>query len=75
MKGQGHRIFTKQSALRKVLRIPGVDLDYLGKNEVIKIGKRANVGNGTLGVLDYLWKKHRIMAIREIGQNWVAIST
>lgn len=71
MKGKGHRTFTRASALALVRRNLGVKIEEIRtrEGELIRmechIVRHDRVGNGTLGVLDYLRKKCNIPTLVE----------
>lgn len=78
MKGKGHRSFTRASALQTVQRNHGVKVEEVRsrEGELLKtecyIMNHARVGNGTLGVLDYLRERCNIQTFVEIRKGkWV----
>ncbi len=80
MKGNGRRVFTRSSALQTVRRNFGVKLQEVlsREGELIRtecyIINHDRVGNGTLGVLDYLRKKHNIQSFVAVAKNkWVLL--
>ena len=72
MKGKGHRTFTRASALAVVRRNPGVQIEEIRtrEGELVRmechIVRHDRVGNGTLGVLDYLKKKCNVPTLVEV---------
>ncbi len=80
MKGNGRRVFTRSSALQTVRRNFGVKIQELHTRdgELIKtecyIINHDRVGNGTLGVLDYLRKNHNIHTFVQVKKDkWVRL--
>lgn len=80
MKVKGHREFTRSSALATVRRNFGMKIETVEGMEgrVIKtecyIINHDKVGNGTLGVLDYLREKHNIQSFVQIRKDkWVQV--
>ena len=76
MKGRCHRTFTRASALALVRRNPGVKIEEIRTREGELTGmecyivRHDRVGNGTLGVLDFLRKKCNIPTLVEVKPKW-----
>jgi hypothetical protein len=64
----GHREFTRESALAKVLRKDGIKLIYVNELPVIEMTEECDAGNGTWGALDYLAREHKIPTLRVHGK-------
>lgn len=62
-------IYTRESALAKVLRKDGIKLIYVKEQPVIEMTEECDAGNGTWGALDYLARQHKIPTLRVRGKE------